>query len=283
MSKTSQASIRDILTIVDLGGERRAAIVAADLARRTGAHLTGLSLAFDPLVPVYSVGAPIPTEFITSAHEQAIADARAAAEAFMAIGERAGISVEARTAESVAGDGFVSVVRNLVLTDLAVVGQQNPDAPEPMREALIEAILFQAGLPTLLVPYAGVSGFAPERVVVAWNGSAAAGRAVRAAMPLLAMARHVLVAMVDEGRQLPGEPGADIGAYLARHDLDVTVRAIAAMPSGAGATLLTFAAEEGADWMVMGAYGHSRLLEFLLGGVTRHVLASATLPVLLSH
>ena len=283
MSKTSQASIRDILTIVDLGGERRAAIVAADLARRTGAHLTGLSLAFDPLVPVYSVGAPIPTEFITSAHEQAIADARAAAEAFMAIGERAGISVEARTAESVAGDGFVSVVRNLVLTDLAVVGQQNPDAPEPMREALIEAILFQAGLPTLLVPYAGVSGFAPERVVVAWNGSAAAGRAVRAAMPLLAMARHVLVAMVDEGRQPPGEPGADIGAYLARHDLDVTVRAIAAMPSGSGATLLTFAAEEGADWMVMGAYGHSRLLEFLLGGVTRHVLASATLPVLLSH
>ncbi|KAB2866740.1 MAG: universal stress protein, partial [Bauldia sp.] len=177
----------------------------------------------------------------------------------------------------------VSVVRNLVLTDLAVVGQQNPDAPEPMREALIEAILFQAGLPTLLVPYAGVSGFAPERVVVAWNGSAAAGRAVRAAMPLLAMARHVLVAMVDEGRQPPGEPGADIGAYLARHDLDVTIRNIAAMPSGSGATLLTFAAEEGADWMVMGAYGHSRLLEFLLGGVTRHVLASATLPVLLSH
>ena len=283
MSKTSQASIRDILTIVDLGGERRAAIVAADLARRTGAHLTGLSLAFDPLVPVYSVGAPIPTEFITSAHEQAIADARAAAEAFMAIGERAGISVEARTAESVAGDGFVSVVRNLVLTDLAVVGQQNPDAPEPMREALIEAILFQAGLPTLLVPYAGVSGFAPERVVVAWNGSAAAGRAVRAAMPLLAMARHVLVAMVDEGRQPPGEPGADIGAYLARHDLDVTIRNIAAMPSGSGATLLTFAAEEGADWMVMGAYGHSRLLEFLLGGVTRHVLSNATLPVLMSH
>ena len=282
MSKASQ-SIRDILAIVDLDGERRAAIVAADLARRTGAHLTGLSLAFDPLIPVYSVAAPIPTDFIASAHERAIADARAASRAFDAIGEQAGINVEARTAESVAGDGFISVVRNLVLTDLAVVGQQNPDAPEPMRDALIEAILFQAGLPTLLVPYAGVSEFVPDRVVVAWNGSAAAGRAVRAAMPMLAMAKHVLVAMIDEGRQPPGEPGADIGAYLARHDLDVTVRNIANMPGGVGATLLTFAAEEGANWMVMGAYGHSRLLEFLLGGVTHHVLGNATLPILMSH
>ena len=283
MARTSQASIRDILTIVDLAGERRVAVVAADLARRTGAHLTGLSLAFDPLVPVYSVGAPIPTDFITTAHEQAVADAKAASEAFVAIGEKAGVGVEARTVESVAGDGFISVVRNLVLTDLAVVGQDNPDVPEPMRAALIEAILFQAGLPTLVVPYYGVTEFVSDRVVVAWNGSAAAGRAVRAAMPLLAMAKHVLVAMVDEGREPPGEPGADIGAYLARHDLDVTVRPIANMPNGTGATLLSFAAEEGANWMVMGAYGHSRLLEFLLGGVTRHVLSNATLPVLMSH
>ena len=282
MTKSTQ-SIRDILAIVDLDGERKAAVVAADLARRTGAHLTGLSLAFDPLIPVYSVAAPIPTDFITTAHEQAIADARAARDAFEAIGQRAGVSVESRTAESVAGDGFISVVRNLVLTDLAVIGQQNPDKPEPMREALIEAILFQAGLPTLLVPYAGVSEFVPDRVVVAWNGSAAAGRAVRAAMPMLAMAKHVLVAIVDEGHPPPGEPGADIGAYLARHDLDVTVRNIANMTGGVGSTLLTFAAEEGANWMVMGAYGHSRLLEFLLGGVTRHILGSATLPILMSH
>ncbi len=282
MSRSTQA-IRDVLAIVDLDGERKSAVVAADLARRTGAHLTGLSLAFDPLIPVYSVAAPIPTDFMTAAHDQAIADARAASEAFKAIGDSAGINVESRTAESVAGDGFISVVRNLVLADLAVVGQQNPDKPEPMREALIEAILFQAGLPTLLVPYAGVSEFVPDRVVVAWNGSAAAGRAVRAAMPLLAMAKHVLVAIIDEGHALPGEPGADIGAYLARHDLDVTVRSIANMPTGVGATLLTFAAEEGANWMVMGAYGHSRLLEFLLGGVTRHILANATLPILMSH
>lgn len=283
MARTMQPAIRDILNIIDLAGERRSSVVAADLARQTGAHLTGVSLAFDPLVPVYSVGAPIPTDFITTAHEQAIADANAASEAFTAIGERAGIGTEIRTVESVAGDGFVSIVRSLVLADLCVIGQDSPDVPEPMRRPLTEAILFQGGMPTLIVPYYGVTQFVPDKAVVAWNGSAAAARAIRAALPLLTLAKHVVVAMVDEGREQQGEPGADIGAYLARHDLDVTVRTIQNAPNGAGAALLAFAAEEEANWLVMGAYGHSRLLQFLLGGVTRHVLANATLPVLMAH
>ncbi|MCB1487075.1 MAG: universal stress protein, partial [Bauldia sp.] len=74
-----------------------------------------------------------------------------------------------------------------------------------------------------------------------------------------------------------------IGAYLARHDLNVTVRTIPNGAGGAGQALLSFAAAENADWMVMGAYGHSRLREFLLGGATRHALANATLPILMSH
>lgn len=283
MANNQVSSVRDIVVIVDNAGERRAAVVAADLARRTGAHLTGVALAFEPLIPVYTIAAPIPTDFVVAAHEQGMADAKTALEAFDAIGQQAGVHVEGRVGESIAGDGFATVVRNAILADLAVVGQDDPDRPEPMREAVIESLLFQAGLPTLLVPYSGVSQFAPDKVVVGWNGSAAAGRAVRAAMPLLAMSKSVLVAMVDEGRQPPGEPGADIGAYLARHDLDVTVRMIPSLPNGAGEALLAFAAEENAGWMVMGAYGHSRLREFLLGGATRHTLANATLPVLMSH
>jgi nucleotide-binding universal stress UspA family protein len=283
MTHHEGSSVRDVLVVVDLGGERRAAIVAADLARRTGAHLTGVALAFEPLIPVYTVAAPIPTDFIVAAHEQGIADAKSALAAFEAIGEKAGVAVEARIGESMTGDSLSAVVRNAILADLAVVGQDNPDQPEPMRAVLIESLLFQAGTPTLLVPFAGVSEFVPDRVVVAWNGSSAAGRAVRAAMPMLAMAKQVLVAIVDEGWQPTGEPGADIGAYLARHDLDVTVRTIVGMANDAGQALLTFAAEEDANWMVMGAYGHSRIREFLLGGATRHVLANATLPILMSH
>jgi len=283
MTQHSISAVRDIVAIVDLGGERKAAVVAADLARQTGAHLTGLALAFDPVIPVYTVAAPIPTDFIVAAHEQSVGDAKVALEAFEAIGKQAGITTESRIGESVAGDSFAAVVRNVILTDLAVVGQNDPDHPEPMREVVIESLLFQAGVPTLLVPFAGVSAFVPDKVVVAWNGSPAAGRAVRAAMPMLTTAKQVLVAMVDEGRQMAGEPGADIGAHLARHDLEVTVRTIANTQGGAGQALLAFAAEEDANWMVMGAYGHSRLMEFLLGGTTRQVLTNATLPILMSH
>lgn len=283
MPHNQGSRVRDVLVIVDNAGERKAAIVAADLARRAGAHLTGLALAFDPVVPVYTVAAPIPTDFIVAAHEQGVADAKAALAAFEAIGEQAGIPVESRIGESISGDSFAAVVRNAVVSDLAVVGQDNPDQPEPARTMVIEALLFQTGIPVMLVPYAGVGEFVPDRVVVGWNGSPSAGRAVRDAMPLLAMAREILVAIVDEGREAPGEPGADIGAYLARHDLDVTVRTIGNMSGGAGHALLAYAADENADWMVMGAYGHSRLRQFLLGGVTRTVLADATLPVLLAH
>ncbi|SDB34525.1 universal stress protein [Bauldia litoralis] len=283
MSQTQGSTIRDILVVVDLGGERRATVVAADLARRTGAHLTGLSLVYDPTIPVYTFAAPIPTDFVVAAREQSETEAKAAMAAFEAIGQRAGIPIESRLGETLTGDGFLAVIRNAIFADIAVIGQDDPDRPEPSRDTLIEALLFQAGVPTLVVPFAGVSEFVPDKVVIGWNGSAAAGRAVRAAMPLLATAKEVLVAMVDEGREQVGEPGADIGAYLARHDLNVTVRTIGDMPNGAGQALLSFAADEEANWMVMGAYGHSRIREFLLGGATRHILANATLPILMSH
>jgi nucleotide-binding universal stress UspA family protein len=281
--KQPTSPLRDILAIVDLGGERRPAIIAADLARRTGAHLTGVAIAFDPLVPIYTVAAPIPADFIIAAREQADDDAQAAVGAFQAIGAAAGIPVEARIAESASGNGFEEIVRQCRLTDLVVVGRQDRDRLEPMREALIEAILFQSGTPTLLIPPAGVTEFKTDKAIVAWDGGAIAARAVRAALPLLATAKSVIVAMVDDGRKQAGEPGADIATYLARHDLDVTLRQIANAPSGAGSALLAFAAEESADWLVMGAYGHSRMREFFLGGVTRGVLSSATLPVLMVH
>ena len=123
-----------------------------------------------------------------------------------------------------------------------------------------------------------------QKAVVAWNGSVQAARAVRAAMPLLARAESVMVAIVDEGAAPAGvEQGADIGAYLARHDLKVEVRTIVNAHEGAGAAILDLAREEDATFLVMGAYGHSRIRQFLLGGVTRHVLARATIPILMAH
>jgi nucleotide-binding universal stress UspA family protein len=279
----TMGGLKDITVIVDNAGERRPAKVAAELARINDAHLTGIALAIDPLVPVYTVAAPIPTDFIVAAHEQGVEEAKAALAAFDAIGSVAGVTTESRLAESISGD-FSSVIRNAILTDLAVVGQDDPDHEQPFRAALIEALLFQAGVPTLIVPYSGAREFRADKAVIAWNGSAQAARAVRAAMPLLAMSKSLLVAIVDEGAPPSGEAqGADIGAYLARHGLKVEVRTIANAHEGAGPALLNLAADEEASWLVMGAYGHSRIRQFLLGGVTRSILGRATIPVLMAH
>jgi nucleotide-binding universal stress UspA family protein len=103
-------------------------------------------------------------------------------------------------------------------------------------------------------------------------------------MPLLRLSKSVIVAIVDEGAPPADEAqGADVGAYLARHGLNVEVRSVANAHEGAGAALLNLAADEDASWLVMGAYGHSRIRQFLLGGVTRSILDRATIPVLMAH
>ncbi len=278
------STINDMHVIVDLSGARRPMVIATDLARRLDAHLTGVALAFEPVVPVYTMTTPLPTDLIVAAHEQAVNDAKSAAAAFAKVAAASGLRYESRTTESVGSDGLEGVTRSLALSDLLVVGQQNPDAPEPMREALIEAMLFQSGAPILIVPYAGVEAFAPGRAIVAWDGSAAAAHAVRAAMPLLHLAREVVVVIVKESIKRSTElAGADIATHLARHELHVEVREITNATGDIGQTILSFAADEAADWMVMGGYGHSRMREFFLGGATRGILESMTLPVLMAH
>jgi len=273
------ASIKAILVIID--ADRRAAMAAAQIAQRTGAHLNGVALTFDALLPIYTVAAPIPTELVVAAHDHSLSEAELARRDFDAIAKASGVSASSRVAETIAGDGLLGIVGSCVLTDLAVVGQTNPDRREPLRDVLIESLLFHARLPLMLIPYAGVRDFQPDRAIIGWNGNSTAARAIRAALPLLSLARSVTVVVVDEDR--PGVTGAEVAAYLARHDIAAQLREIEKPATGAGQALLRFAAEQNADWLVMGAYGHSRMREFLLGGVTRHIIADATLPVFMVH
>ncbi len=283
MKKTT-SSIADMHVVVDLAGERRAVAIAADLAGRLDAHLSGVALAVEPLIPAYTMAAPVPTDFIVEARERALADARTAAAAFEATATAAGVPFASRTVESIAGEGFMSTVHDLRLSDLVVIGQDDPDRSEPLRSALIEAILFEAVAPTLIIPYTGVVEFKTGRAIIAWDGSAQATRAVRAALPLLQFADEVMVVIVAEARKWEGgAPGADIGAHLARHGLSVEVKRVDDTINDVGSTLLNFAADETADWMVMGAYGHSRMRELLLGGATRGILDTMTLPILMAH
>ena len=141
-------------------------------------------------------------------------------------------------------------------------------------------------MPVLVVPYAGRYETVGRRVLIGWSATREAARAVSDAMPLLAAAEIVTVLTIDarEGTDAHGElPGADISLHLARHGVKAEIERTVSAGIPAGDVLLSRAADLGADLLVIGAYGHSRVRELLLGGVTRSILQSMTLPVLMSH
>lgn len=274
-------AIKDITTLVDLNGKQKTAQVALDLAARTGAHVTGLTVAFEPVVPGF-IAAPMPPDYVEIARNQALKAAREAGDAFNEMARKAGVTAEIRTAEIITGGSTETILAHCRLTDLVMIGQENPDDPEPMREMLIESVLFEAGVPVLVVPYIG-STLPLKNVMVAWDGSPTASRAVHAALPLLQMAEKVTVMIVETGRRTSGEPGADIATYLARHGLNVTIDVVPRPTSGVADAILNYVSDNNIDMVAMGGYGHSRMREFLFGGATRDILASMTVPVMMAH
>ncbi|MDD7911396.1 universal stress protein [Pseudovibrio exalbescens] len=275
-------AIKDIIVVTDLNGEQPASQVGVALAAREGAHATGLALAFEPIVPGF-IAAPMPADFLQMAHDQAVSAAKKSLEKFDHYVKMAGISGETRTEEMVTGGSLDPVLRQARLTDMIVVGQDNPDDPEPMRELIIEALLFDTGVPVMLVPYISKGDFAPKKVMIAWDGSATCARAVHAAMPMLEKADDVNVVIVDKGKTFVGEPGADIATYLARHNIEVNVQVIANPQVSVSDALLNYVSEQNMDLVVMGGYGTSRFREYILGGATRDILSSMTVPVIMTH
>ncbi|WP_349359488.1 universal stress protein [Stappia sp.] len=274
-------AIKDITTLVDLSGKQKTAQVALELGTRTGAHVTGLTVAFEPVVPGF-IAAPMPPDYVEIARNQALKAAKESGEVFTEMARKAGASAEVRTAELITGGSTEPVLVHCRLTDLVVIGQENPDDPEPMREMLIESVLFEAGVPVLVVPYIG-GGLPMKNVMVAWDGSPTASRAVHAALPMLQMAEKVTVMIVETGKAAAGQPGADIATYLARHGLNVTIDVVPRPQSGVADAILNYVSDNGIDMIAMGGYGHSRMREFLFGGATRDILAAMTVPVLMAH
>ena len=171
--------------------------------------------------------------------------------------------------------------------DLVVLGQANPDDRDAggLLHDLPEYVAINCGRPVLVVPYAGQFPSLGTRPLLAWNGSLQAARAITAALPLLRRAEKVTLAIFDPrpGSDEHGEePGADIALYLARHGVKVEVT-VRPGPIDIGNDILSLAADIDSDLLVMGCYGHSRFHELMLGGATRTILATMTLPVLLAH
>jgi nucleotide-binding universal stress UspA family protein len=225
----------------------------------------------------------VPVSFVESQREENDKAANDARAKFDEAARRAGVSSESRAlSASFAGsaDRFATIARRF---DLAVLGQVEPDKADP-GELIVENALFSSGRPVLVVPYIQKAGLTLDRVMVCWDASRNAARAIADAMPFLKRAKAVDVVIVASERIKSDEiPGADIGQHLARHDLKVEVRRIVSPDTDVASTILSHAADTSADFIVMGGYGHSRLREFILGGATRGMLSAMTLPTLMSH
>ena len=159
---------------------------------------------------------------------------------------------------------------------------------EPDQAALdgliVEAALFDSGRPMLVVPYIQRNGLRLDRILLCWDGSRSSARAVADALPFLRRAKAVeVVTVASEPAKSDEMRGADIAHHLARHGVKVELKRIVTAETDVASTILSHAADSSADFLVMGGYGHSRLREFILGGVTREILASMTVPVLMSH
>jgi nucleotide-binding universal stress UspA family protein len=276
-------TIKDIVVNLSVAeGGSFAGDYAVSVAAAFGAHVTGIAFAYDPIVPVAATGY-IPPEVIDTQQHDSDEAAKSAMARFSAAADRAGIAAEpTMLAASFAGAGehFGQIARRF---DLAIVGQPEPDTGAV--EALIaESVLFEAGRPVIIVPYIQKAPLKLDRVMACWDGGRPAARAIADAMPLLERAGLVEVVIVSNERRKRDEiPGADMGQHLARHGVKVDIKRISEGSIDVADALLSHAADFSADLIVMGGYGHSRLREFVLGGVTHSILKSMTVPVLMSH
>jgi nucleotide-binding universal stress UspA family protein len=274
--------IRDL--VVNLTGEHPqdfAANFAISVAEAYGAHLAGVGFIYEPVIPGTVLGG-VPTDLIEVQREENSRAAKEAVARFETTARGRGIEFETRILDaSVAGaaDLFARIARRY---DLAIVGQAQPERGAS-EDLLIEGALFECGRPIVVVPYIQKLPLKLDHMLVCWDGSKPATRAISDALPFLTRAKKIeIVVVTGEGRS-DELRGTNMQRHLARHGLQVELKRITAGNVGIQNAILSYAADSAADFMVTGGYGHSRLREFILGGVTRTILKSMTVPVLMSH
>lgn len=259
--------------------------VAAAIADKHGAHLTGLFVI--PALHIYpATGLQVSPEvfedhrrFFTSRSEQVEA-------LFEDERRRQGFAGEWRLVETGSPLVAEAVIDHALPSDLVVASQGSAESTAGIERDCAERIVLESGRPVLVVPYYGRYSEFGHRVLIAWNATREAARAAFDSVPLLIGAESVHITWVDPQKTLaePGSlPGAELATALSRHGIRPTAEGLPTAGLGVGEALLSHVADVGADLLVMGAYGHSRMREFILGGATRTVLQTMTVPVLMSH
>ncbi|MDA9524750.1 universal stress protein UspA [Bradyrhizobium sp. CCBAU 11434] len=277
-------AIRDVLlTLTSYPGPTPVSVIdrAVSLISPFGAHIAAISCEVHVEIPgtflsgVGNVGSMVASE----AHKSR-KNAQDLLAAFEATATKSGLLHETileRCLTSEVPDLLVDYAR---LRDLTIV-----PVPESYDQWYAEAIIFGSGRPTLVLPEATASRDAElNRVIVAWDFSRAAARAVSDAIPILEKAREVFIVTVTNEKAISSRRSpSELAKNLSRHGVDVVVEEVDAAGRAIGDALAAQIASRRADLLVMGAYGHSRLREFILGGATRSILTRPPIPVLLSH
>jgi nucleotide-binding universal stress UspA family protein len=281
-------ALKDLLVYVDATPRSAARMeLAARLAIQHNAHLTGLNVIDIPSAN-YFYGAAMPfvptnpEEIVERIRAEAVEAAKPVEAAFRECLRRNGIEGEWRLVE---GPPPVTVALHARYADLTIVGQPNREEPQDTDAVLVTTVM-TSGRAVLAMPFAGDFPSIGEHVLVAWNASREAARALNDSLPLLLNAKQVTVLAINpqRGVGVHGDvPAADIALHLARHGLRAEAAHTVARDIADGEALLSYAADIGADLIVAGAYGHSRARELVFGGVTRTLIAEMTAPVLFSH
>jgi nucleotide-binding universal stress UspA family protein len=272
--------IKDILVNLSYGtSQAGVSNYAVSVAETFGAHVVGTAF-----YPAIVGGVDLSANFIRAQQAEAREQAESTATAFDEATRRAGVSAETRRFEAGIGDvptQFAHIARRF---DLSVIGQFEREGDHRTTNIVIEAVLFESGRPVLIVPFIQKDRLKLDHVMVCWDGSRAAARAVADAMPFLTRSGKASIVVADiQSAKSADLPGADIATHLTRHGVNVTIERIPVSKIDVSNAILSYAADTYPDLIVMGGYGHSRLREFILGGTTRGMLASMTKPTLMSH
>lgn len=262
---------------------RRTAL-ALGLAKRHKAELVGVYASSAP--PQYYYGESVMMSRTLNIMKNLQAQNRGAVQnAFLEAAAAADVPAVVRAGES---SPSATVALHGRASDLIIVSQQNRDDVEAAHEnEFVEQTLLTAGRPVMVLPSSGDFPVVGDRVLLCWDGSREAARALADAAPLLRGASHVVVLTMDEGaatRNVESIPFEDLATYCVAHGIpapDHVRRDIKGV--GVGSTILNAAADYSADLIVMGAYGHSKFREWAMGGATASILKSMTVPIMFSH
>jgi nucleotide-binding universal stress UspA family protein len=274
--------IKDILVTLPIGEAPAFAMdYAAAVARTFDAHLTGVAFAQD-LTTVGALFDGAAAVVLDRYRREVEAAAEAAKVRFEKASQREGLSAESMVLNAGAINLPELFARTARRFDLTILPQADPEG-DGSDEVMIEAALLGSGRPIVIIPHFQQGAVKFGRILVCWDGSHNAARAIADAMPFLTRANQVEVVTVATGEADDGMPGLYIAHHLSRHGVIVELRNIVAHDQDVSLRIRSHAAQQSADLIVMGGYGHSRLREFVLGGATRDILESTVVPTLMSH